>query len=488
LDFSLQLAENCSVCPQTGVAPGMIRGFANYMSKPAKHVIAVVSITAIGVFAYLPTVDNSFISDDFGIFPLLKAFEDDPTYIFETSSELFRVMSYVYFWGLFKVFGASPEPYYWAGIGLHIVVSALLYSLVLRLTGVWSAALAAGLFFAAYERHQEAVMWISAANETVLTLNCLLFLLLWDHAVARENRSRIVSAASLVVFALSLFSKEAAVVLAPLALLILIRHGYSAREMIDKLIPIVALLSAYIVAWLSHANRNFFLTDGHYALGVHAVSVYARTLLRLLSPAIPFLAAAALLRNRRALLQSSAFVFFAALMIMAIVPYSFLTYQDHLPSRHTYFPSLGLAAVIGILLAGIYQGASSVRLRHAGAAVFACLLAGNVAYIWLKKEPQYRERAAPTRELLQVLNSRPVLQAQRGSIHVCGFPLQRPWWFDDAISRFTPLSPDDIVLREECSGAGRSPALLWDTAAARYVLEPGEQEPPSTIADSVVRN
>jgi hypothetical protein len=458
------------------------------MNKFAKHVIAVVLIITIGAVAYLPAVDNSFISDDFGIFPLLKALEDDPSYIFVASSEFFRVMSYVYFGGLFKIFGASPEPYYWAGIALHVLVSALLYFLVLRVTGTWLAAFAAGLFFAAYERHQEAVMWISAANETVLTLNCVLFLLLWERAVSREGRSRIASAAALIVFALALFSKEAAVVLAPMAVLTLLRHGYSPKAIINETIPLFALLAAYGIAWLAQADRNFFLTDGHYAPGVHAASVYGRTLLRLVSPAALFVAASLLLPNRRTLLQSSAFIFFAALLLMAIVPYSFLTYQDHLPSRHTYFPSVGLAAVIGILFGAIYQGASSVRLKHAGAAALLCLLIGNTAYIWLKKEPQYRERAAPTRELFNTLNSNATLRAQGGSIQVCGFPMESPWWFNDAISRFTSISPDDIILRQDCADPSVAPALSWDSASARYVVHSGDVAPPSSTADSVVRN
>jgi hypothetical protein len=447
------------------------------MNRFKKHAFVLLAIAAISVFAYVPAVDNSFISDDFGIFPLLRALEENPSYIFDANSELFRVTSYVYFWGLFKLFGSTPEPYYWAGIALHALVSALVYFLVLRITGSWLTAWPAGLFFAAYERHQEAVMWISAANETILALTCALFLLLWELGISRSGQCRFASAAALIVLALALFSKEAAVVLAPMAILSLLRHGYTLRQVLERSIPVLALVASYVVLWLSQADRNFFITDGHYALGFHAFSVYGRALTRLLSPAIPFLAAVILLRDRETnLFWNPATGFFAAFLLVAIVPYSFLTYQDHLPSRHTYFPSVALAALIGVLFAGVQSRLASVHLKHVSVAAFAALLIGNMAYIWLKKEPQFRERAAPTRELFNILNSKEADHADGGPLHVCRFPLQQPWWFGDAIGRFTPFSKDDVILRADCADTEGALALIWDASTTRYVIEYGHEK------------
>jgi hypothetical protein len=454
--------------PGSAALPLLISG-GSTMNIFRKNALAICSIAAVSVAAYLPAVDNSFISDDFGIFPLLDALQQNPSYIFEASSELFRVVSYVYFWGIFTVFGSSPEAYYWTGIALHALVSILVYFLVQRMHGSWLAAFAAGLFFAVYERHQEAVMWISAANETILALNCVLFLLLWERATSGEA-NRIASAGAMVVFALALFSKEAAVVLAPMAVLILVRHGYALKDVIDRSIPIAALAAAYGIAWMSQADRNFFLTDGHYAAGFHAVFVYGRALMRLLLPATPFLAAWLFLsRGKTELRLNSALMFFAAFLALSIVPYSFLTYQDHIPSRHTYLPSIGLAAIIGIAFAGLHGRYISSPLKHVCMAVFAALLIGNGAYIWLKKEPQFRERAAPTRELFAFLNSAEANIGDRGPRYVCGFPLQSPWWFGDAVSRFTPFPRDEVILRQECAAAEGSPALIWDSSETRYI-------------------
>lgn len=460
------------------------------MSKYTTHALAVCSIAAVSAVVYLPAVDNSFISDDFGIFPILKALEQNPSYIFDATSELFRVMSYIYFWVCFTLFGLTPEPYYWTGIALHALVSTLVYCLVLRVSGRLLAAWPAGLFFAAYERHQEAVMWISAANEIILAVWCLVFLLLWERAISRDDRSRIHAAAAFVVFALALFSKEGAVVLAPMATLGLLLQGYRARDILEKSIPVYAMLAAFVVLWLSQADRNFFLTDGHYALSLQVFPVYGRALLRLLSPLIPFVAVLLLLRHRKTELPwNSSFVFFGALLVLAIVPYSFLTYQDHLPSRHTYFPSVGLAGLIGILFAAAHERLSSNQAKQACVALLLALVIGNGAYIWLKKEPQYRERAAPTRELIKMLNGIDARGAQRLPVYVCGFPLQNPWWFGYTVSAFTPLAPNDVVLLNDCVYPEDSVVLIWDSNAAQYAARFGENpEQPAGAATAAKRN
>ncbi len=439
------------------------------MSKSTKHGFAVSSIVAVCALVYLPAIDNSFISDDFGIFPVLKALEQNPAYIFDATSELFRVTSYVYFGACFKVFGLIPEFYYVAGIALHALVSVLLYFLVLRMTGRSLAAWPAALFFAAYERHQEAVMWISAVNETVLTLSCLLFFLLWERAVSPDDKSRLHAVAAFIVFALALFSKEAAVVLAPMATVSLLLHGYSRREVLEKSIPVFAMLAAFVVLWLSQADRNFFLTDGHYALGFQFLPVYGRALLRLLSPAIPFAAALLLLRHRKEVTPSkAAFLFFTALLVLSILPYAFLTYQDHLPSRHTYLPSVGLAGVIGILFATVHERLISNHSKELFIGFLLLVVIGNGAYVWLKKEPQYRERAAPTRELLRILNG---AGSEPLPIYVCGFPLGNPWWFGEAVSSFTHLTRQDVVLLNDCAYPEGSAALVWDAGAAQYAAK-----------------
>jgi hypothetical protein len=434
----------------------------NATAHLSRTLLAVCAIAAVSAITYLPAVDNSFISDDFGIFPMIDALEQNPAYIFEATSELFRVTSYAWFWICMNLFALSAPPYYLAGIVLHALISVLIYVLVLRLTGRPVAALAAAIFFAAYERHQEAVMWISAANEMLLTLFCLLFLTLWERATNRHNESAVYGAAAFVALAFALFSKESAVALAPMAVVILRRHGYSQQKVIERAIPVFMMVVAFIVLWLSQADRNFFVTDSHYSAGLHFFPVYGRAVLRLLTPTIPFVATLVLLRYRGSPLRwGPDIAVFGSFLFLAIAPYCFLTYLDHLPSRHTYFPSMGLAGLIGILFAHIHERMTTRPLRQLAVAGLLLIITGNIGYIWFKKDSQYRERAAPTRELIATLNGNFFADEQHLPVGVCNFPLH-PEVFKTAIARFTPLTLQNVDLRSKCTPADRKTLLIWD--------------------------
>ena len=373
------------------------------------------------------------------------------------------------------LFGLNPEPYYWAGIALHGIVSILVYFLVFQLTKSSTAAWAAGIFFAAYERHHEAIMWISAANETILTLNCIVFLLLWKRAADSNSRVCLVSAH--LMFAAALFSKEAAVVLVPIAALQLLLAGYSFRAVLLKSIPLLLLLGTFTFVWLAAAQRNFFLTDGHYALGWHFVPVYARSLARLVTQMLPLIAAWIVTRRHAAsadqLSMKPSAVFFAALLAVSIAPYAFLTYLDHIPSRNTYLPSVGLAGLMGILFASLY-GRWRIGFRRVCVLFLGAIVSANIAYIWLKKEPQFRERAAPTRELIQVLNGQDIRDNGRFPVRVCRFPLDA-WTFTEAVTRFTPYKADEIVLTDNCDVDGIA-ILEWDQSTGRYITNVTEDE------------
>jgi len=444
-----------------------------HLTTSKKHVIGVLSIGVISVLAYLPTVDNFFIADDFGMFTILETALKTPRWFFESTTEFLRLMSYIYFAGCFILFGMTPEPYYWAGIGLHALVSILVYVLVFQLTRSSLAAWAAGIFFAAYERHQEAVMWISAANETILTLNCLLFFLLWMKATQTQSRAWLVLAH--VMLAAALLSKEAAVVLVPMAGLQLVLAGHSYRDALRKSSGLLLILAGFAALWLTVSHRNFFITDGHYAVGWHFAPVYARSLTRLLTQMTPLFVVWIVMRARQprarvrvsgAGTDSAPVIFLGSLLVLAVLPYCFLTYLDHIPSRNAYLPSVGLAGIIGLLFAAVYRDMKTVGTRRLALSLLCLIVGANSAYIWLKKEPQYRERAAPTLELIKVLNGPAIREGLQLPIQVCRFPLD-PWTFTEAVTRFTPFKSGEIVLADNCNADGKT-VLEWDQNATKY--------------------
>jgi hypothetical protein len=446
-------------------------------------VAACLLIAVVGVISYLPAVDNSFISDDFVLLATLKNLDARPLSLIEMPSEIFRLMSYVYFWACFRIFGSmDAEPYYWAGIGLHVLVSWLVCAVVLTISGRWIAAWTAGIFFAGYERHQEAVMWISAANDTILTFNCLVFLLLWQRHLSRvkTNSGQWILPTALAAFALALFSKEGAVALTPLVFWGLILNGSSWREAIRKCLPLLLMTIAFGLVWISQVHGNFFVTKGFYALTPQFFPVYARSLFRLLSPALVFWGVLSLViyqsssDNRLSgvrlwlsdLKRNRSMLFFAALLALAIVPYSFLTYLNHIPSRNTYFPSVGLAGIVGTLFMSFNERMNSAWAKRASIALLLAAVSLNIAYIWSRKEPQFRARAVPTQQLIRMLNDPDWRVTHRGPVTICGFPLD-PWIGTETVIGFTAVEPADVVFARTCDKSVAD-SLVWDESNQRY--------------------
>jgi hypothetical protein len=422
------------------------------------------------IVGYLPAIDNSFISDDFTLLRFLRELDADPAAIWSRASEFFRSVTYVYFWMAFRLFGLRPELYYLSSIALHIAASLAVFGLVRTVTGRTLTAWVAALFFAVYARHEEAVMWISANNSTILTLNCLLFLTLWERHLS-GGRSRWTKAGAVAMFVVALFSKESAVALLPLAAFRVAAHG-PAMHVFRKIWPLAAICTGFIVLWLSQSGRNFFVSDGHYAIGMHFPRVYGRSLISLLSSALPFIAAVPLLYrwNRRSansltptVFATANVLFFLAWILLSMIPDSFLTYSKYIASRNTYFPSVALAALVGILFTVLLDNARSPRIKAASALLLAAVLSFNGQYLWRKQDPQYVKRAAPTRQLIAVLNS---TDFDEKPLHVCGFPLHESIG-SAAVAEMTRLASEDVVFRYEC-GPNDVPFARWQANDLQY--------------------
>ena len=239
------------------------------------------------------------------------------------------------------------------------------------------------------------------------------------------------------------------------------------------------MLFAFLFLSLAVAPRNQFLIHGYYAFGPQFIPVYSRSLLRLLTQlAVPgavwiIVQFRRFKRNEATALKAepacgsigwqSPAIFFAAFLILAILPYSFLTYLNHIPSRHTYLPSIGLAGLFGMVFASLYAQAGNNGRRHLCTSFLCLIVAGNIGYLWLKKVPQFSEREAPTSKLIELLNS-PNLPPL--PMKVCRFPLDE-WVFSETVKRFTPLNTNDVALVDTCEGASGT-VMRWDDHASQY--------------------
>jgi hypothetical protein len=88
--------------------------------------------------------------------------------------------------------------------------------------------------------------------------------------------------------------------------------------------------------------------------------------------------------------------------------------MPRVPSRHTYFASVALAWIVA---AGFLAARSRWPARPQVAAGLAILIAAhNLGYLWVKKQRQFAERAAPTHDLVRFSKQ------HAGPIYVKCFP------------------------------------------------------------------
>jgi hypothetical protein len=390
--------------------------------------------------AYLPAFNNGFISDDYVTLDWAGKFFAHPGFLFTVPPQNFRMTSYVVFELLKRAFGYNSIVWYAVNTAFHFINCVLLWRLLIRLEDRLTAGLAT-LLFAVFQQPQEAVMWLSAMNETLATIFILSALILW-------TRSK--HGWGLLCYTLALISKESAPIL---LLLIPLVQWRQRKPLFTPAYLLYFIPSAvFAVVFLNTWTANTMIHYQFYAVSPHALVVLGITLHRLLWPWIYVLAALAMIWGAlRPTLRGAATA--VGLIVLPMLPYIFLTYAKSLPSRQLYLACM----VFMVIAAALIQQVKVVELRSAAVAVF-CLW--NVFYLWTTKDRQFMERAAPTTELLHVLQTRPPQQ-----IRVDGFPYPVTEIARDVSFLVPGWSPDMIHADTEC---GDCLVLTWNSSTRSY--------------------
>jgi hypothetical protein len=400
-------------------------------------------LIALVVAAYARAVNNGFVADDFAVFARLNALGRDPYYFFEAVPENFRITSHLIFSGLRAIFGYDSRPFYLFSILLHAFNVLLLRRLLINLACSTSMAFLAAAMFAVFEAPQEAVTWLAAMNETLVGFFLLAALVSW---VKRRF------ALALLAYAVALFSKESAIVFLLIVPIIQLHQGRKAfsREYLLLLVPTMAFAAIFVFT----LSKNFFVGQGAYSFGLHSVGVFARSLYRILWP----WGYTGVILHRLASKkwphpeQAARYLGWFAITML---PYVFVTYTNHLASRQVYMSSMVLACMLGAIL---YQSS-----QRAQAVFLAGFLSVNTAYLWIRKDAQMEERAAPTTALIEELK-----EHQPGPLLLLNFPyvqldipnallLTVPGWESEHvdINQRRETCPDCLVLE-------------WDPNRRRY--------------------
>jgi len=180
----------------------------------------VLALTAI---TYLGTVKFDFVYDDYPQIlynPFVKSWRYVPQYFsgsfWKQISPLipenyYRPLSLLWTRVNFSIFGQSSFGWHATAVGLHLLVTWLVYVLAKRLTGRLTVAWLTALIFGLHPIHHEAVAWISGATESLFAVFFLAAFL--AYLESERNSKTVWTTTSCVFYAAALLCKETAIVL-----------------------------------------------------------------------------------------------------------------------------------------------------------------------------------------------------------------------------------------------------------------------------------
>ena len=346
-------------------------------------------LACLCVLAYAPFLSLPLFEDDYPILTEGQTYGSPAALPVLLHTPVFRQRA-VRHWtafALWQTFHLRPVAYRAASLALHVFNTWLIYWLALLWTRMRPGALFAAIFFAVHEGHQEAVVWFSAIDELwkfLFGMGALALFVLAEKSGdgTRGGVRRLMRAASLTLFALAMISKESAVILPALFLLVVPPGEW--RRAVPRLLPYMTLAGLAAAAIFAAKTSSFRFSDGSFSLHAPFWITWPRGIGRLLW----FWGWAALILVRWKAWPPLAW------MALGLIPYSFLTYSTEIPSRQTYLASAGLALLVGLAV-------SQIQSRKLALAILALIVVQNAAVLWTRKRTQFLRRAEPTEQLIR---------------------------------------------------------------------------------------
>ncbi|MFN7925649.1 MAG: hypothetical protein U0Q16_36450 [Bryobacteraceae bacterium] len=367
-------------------------------------------MAALCIAAYGRAIALPFISDDYIQIRLAREYGPVSGWWQLAGDALYRcrATSLVLTYWTEQLFGLNAFAFNASSLALHVINTWLVFALGGWKRIGWRVSTAAACYFAVYQGHQEAVIWYAALPELLVFGFSMMSVLCWMHWL--ESRRVSIYAAALGLYVLALLSKESAVCVVPLIVLLAVLERQGKRAA-PYMVPFVVLAALYFL--MAHAARasHLHFNDGTFSLTAPFWITTPRSVARMLwiSGGLSLVAMLALRARRWLVVAGMALVW----MAVTLLPYSFLTYQPFVPSRHTYLASAGLALLAG---AGFGLLRERVQSRAVVALVALTVITTHWAYLWTRKHNQFELRAEPTERLLEFAEGR------EGPIHVKCFP------------------------------------------------------------------
>src|SRR5262249_36905813 len=144
-------------------------------------------------------------------------------------------------------------------------------------------------------------------------------------------------------------------------------------------------------------------------------------------------------------------------VVVPMLPYMFIAYQRSLPSRQLYLASAVLMTVFALLLKPLERTGTLLRI------FMIAFVAFNVGYLWIRKDAQFEERAAPTTQLIAVLG-----RHQPQPARVMNFAYPYPDIARAAALAVPGWRPELVLVDEPRERCENCLTLSWNAREKRY--------------------
>ncbi len=387
-----------------GITLGTLRLYGSKLpdlGKPLKTIITspiavIVSLFIVTIVLYSSMLKNNFVGDDFtwlrwaadcgnNVIQSQRCNINMSTvirYFTQSDGFFYRPGAKLYFLFMYSVFWLNQNAYHAVSLGLHFIVSVLVFFLAKKIFKSMLPSLIASMLFLILSGLSEAVFWISATGFLFMacfSLSSLLSFIAWD-----ETKKKIYIVSTLGLFILSLLFHELGIV-TPLFFLFYIfvttgvsglRHVLRNMYQLWFIIPIPIYLFLRFIAkshWLSgDYNYNFYKLPFNgignavsyfslTVLGPFAIPVIAALRSGLKSHMVVAVGVVAVLCTVMVVLYKFSFkvekedrkiiLFSIGFFIISLLPFLGL---GNIASRYSYLSSVGFVILFVFLLKKFY--------------------------------------------------------------------------------------------------------------------------------------
>lgn len=452
--------------------------------------LVVLLVVLAAVVPYLPTLDDYFVQDDFGVVALLSA---KPAGYFPrwfvttwmdgiwgyTPDEIrpFPAVTYqlAAWWG-----AGSPVANHVINISFHALNTVLVFAIAETVAGLsLGPAAFAALVFAVLPMQTESVAWVTGRVDSMPACFYLASFLLYARWRGRSGSALYVAA--VLLYFVTLFTKQNAVTL-PAALVlydvvIARRPVRPTWSWLRPYLPFVALTLAYLglryvlfgevarESTLTATRFEVFLADLSVHLrrmvsGEAGLAVAARTMTAAVGIGAATIGAVAMFGSSggRALLRPAAY-FLLVWVGLAAAPTLVAGYAS---PRHMYLASAGWALALGGALGVLWDARPSPLLRRLGVAGAGTLLLFYGVQLAKAVRLWGIRSAVSQRAVVDI--AREALAAPPGTLIIVDAP-QRSWNFALPYALRPPYTRDDVTARARVishSSIHCCPAHLWE--------------------------